>query len=371
MENLWYEPVPFDLSSEYGMAITHYGDYGWLSTPSAVWQAKLTEESIDLTADVVSLRQEMDKNSGRLSVKLRNDDGRYSSLPSPVDIGCQLEISPGYVTSQGSEFSTGLTFTLESFEYISSGGNSSLILYGINGSSQLSIWKARHQFRWNQTTGETSVEDIVAFLLSRVGINLEVKSQSALISSYYPDFTVHPGQSGDNILEKLLSFVPDVLFVEGNKAYIVNPQSSDSSEYSYGKSHPIFEGKYNNKAWNINRVMVEGYDPVEEEKIFKESFSWDQINKQNDRFYRLEDNNIGTVTGIEQRGEVYLREAEIESISGSIKIPVNCGQQLFDVIDITDVRAGLIMEKKRVTGIVVVYNPRRGEYIQQLLLGSV
>jgi hypothetical protein len=151
----------------------------------------------------------------------------------------------------------------------------------------------------------------------------------------------------------------------------VNPQSSDNSEYSYGKSHTIFEGNYKNKAWKINRVMVEGYDPVEEEKIFKESFSWGQINKQNDRFYRLEDNNIGTITGIEQRGEAYLREAEIESIGGSIKIPVNCGQQLYDVIDITDVRAGLIMEKKRVTGIVMVYNPRRGEYIQQLLLGSV
>ncbi len=371
MENLLLEPVPFDLSSEYGIAITHHGDYSWLSTPSGVWRTKLTEESIDLSTDIVTVKQEVDKHSGRLTVELRNDDGRYTSLPSPIDIGCQLEISPGYVTSQGNEFSVGVTFTLESFEYISSGGKSTLILHGIDNRSLLNVWIARHQFRWNQTTDDNSVKGILAFLLSRTGLGLEVKSQSALISSYYPDFTIHPGQNGNSVVEKLLSFVPDLLFIEGNKACIVNPQSSDGSEYSYGKNHPIFEGKYINKAWNMNRVMIEGYDPVEDEKIIKESFSWNQINRLNDRLYRIEDSNIDTIPLAEQRGETYLREVEIESNTGYIRIPVNCGQQLYDVIDITDIRSGLYEEKKRVTGIVLVYNPRIGEYIQKLLLGSV
>ena len=47
-----------------------------------------------------------------------------------------------------------------------------------------------------------------------------------------------------------------------------------------------------------------------------------------------------------QRGEAYLREPEIELTSGTIRIPVNCGQQLYDVIDISDSRAGLNAEKK-------------------------
>ncbi len=73
----------------------------------------------------------------------------------------------------------------------------------------------------------------------------------------------------------------------------------------------------------------------------------------------------------EQRGEAYLREAEIESAGGTIRIPVNCGQQLFDVIDITDSRAGLTAEKKRVLGLTLIHNPRRGEYEQRLSLGAV
>jgi len=62
---------------------------------------------------------------------------------------------------------------------------------------------------------------------------------------------------------------------------------------------------------------------------------------------------------------------EIESVDGSILIPVNCGQQLYDVIDITDSRAGLEAARRRVNGLTLVYSPSRGEYQQRLLLGGV
>jgi hypothetical protein len=57
------------------------------------------------------------------------------------------------------------------------------------------------------------------------------------------------------------------------------------------------------------------------------------------------------VAEAQQRGEAYLRQAEMETTSGGIRIPVNCGQQLYDAIDITDSRAGLSAEKKRVLGL--------------------
>ncbi|MFC1932643.1 hypothetical protein ACFLXU_03305 [Chloroflexota bacterium] len=289
----------------------------------------------------------------------------------PLDIGCQLEVSPGYVTSQGNEFSSGQTFILESCEYTSSGGKASLFLYSWDGWREINNWRARHQFRWNKDSSEMSVKDILAFVLARVGLKLEVKSQSSVITGYYPDFTIHPDNRGDVVIRRLLSFVPDMLFIEGNKAYVVNPQSSDSSVYSYGQSHSVLEGRYQKNAWGLNRVQVEGYDPVEDERIVKDTFSWNQIDRLYDRLNQLEDRNIDTVAKVEQRGEAYLREAEIESGGGAIRIPVNCGQQLYDVIDITDSRAGLSAEKKRVLGLNLIYNPGRGEYEQRLSLGAV
>lgn len=66
-----------------------------------------------------------------------------------------------------------------------------------------------------------------------------------------------------------------------------------------------------------------------------------------------------------------LRRAEIAATSGAIRIPPNCGQQLYDVVDITDPQAGLSSVKKRVMGIILTYNPLRGEYEEQLLLGTL
>jgi hypothetical protein len=235
----------------------------------------------------------------------------------------------------------------------------------------MSAWVARHQFRWNKSASEMSVKDILAFLLARVGLKLEVKSQSSVITSYYPDFVIHPGDQGDALIVRLLSFVPDVLFIEGNKAYLVNPQSADSSAYSYGVAHPILEGRYQEGAWALSRIRVEGYDTVGGQPIIVDCCDWNQIVQLSDRLSLIADRNIGTVTGAEQRGLAHLRESEIESVGGNILVPVNCGQQLYDVIDITDSRAGLSAAKKRVVGLTLIYQPAKGEYQHRLMLGAV
>jgi hypothetical protein len=375
IDNLWHEPVPFNLSSQYGMAIAHHGEYCWLSTPYGVWRAKLTPESLDLSADVLSSRLELTETRGDVTVELRNDDGRYASPGegelSVLDIGCQLEFSPGYVTSGGGETSSGLTFTLNAYEHTSSGGRASLVLHASDGWSLIQGWRARHQFRWNKESDELSVKQILQFVLARVGLRLEAKSQSSVLTGYYPDFTINPNNSGDSVISRLLSFVPDILFIEGNKAYVVNPQATDDSAYSYGSSHPIIEGRYKSEAFELNRVQVEGYDLTEDEVIVVDSFSWEQIDRLYDRLRQLEDRNIDSVTKAEERGEAYLRGAEVGSVNGSILIPVNCGQQLYDVIDITDSRAGLDAARRRVVGLTLVYSPKGGEYQQRLLLGGV
>ncbi|MFC1921315.1 hypothetical protein ACFLYQ_06300 [Chloroflexota bacterium] len=302
MDSLWREPVPFELSSEYGIAIACYGDYCWLSAPFGVWRAEVAEQSIDLTADVLSVKQETASTQVRLTVELRNDNGSYSSLISPLGIGCQLEISPGYVTSEGNEVSQGQFYQLERYEYASSKGEASLFLYALDGWDRIKGWRARQQFRWNKTAEEKNVRQILEFVLARNGLKLEVISQSSVITGYYPDFSILLNNRSDSVISKLLSFVPDALFVEGNKAFLVNPLSSDTSAYSYGLTHPVIEGRYKKGAWGLNRVQVEGYDPGSGEPILVDSFSWSQITGLYDRMSKIEDRNIDTVTVAEQRG---------------------------------------------------------------------
>ena len=90
-----------------------------------------------------------------------------------------------------------------------------------------------------------------------------------------------------------------------------------------------------------------------------------------DRIKTIADRNIGTIAAAQTLAGAYLRKAEIAGLDGMIQVPVNCGQQLYDVIDITDDRAGLSGAKRRVMGLLLSYQPTRGEYEQKLLLGGV
>jgi len=320
-------------------------------------------------------RTELDRTAGNLTVELRNDDGRYASLGqgalAALDGGYQLEFSPGYITVNGAEYSEGQSYCIESFEHTSAGGKASLILRARDGWGALSDWRARHQFRWNKTIDEASVKDIISAVLARAGLKLEVKSQSAAITAFYPDFTVNPDDDGRTVIQKMLRFVPDEIFIEGNQAYLVNPQANDSAVYSYGGEHVITGGRYRQGAMKINRVQAEGFDSGSGAMILAERFVWDEAERFHDRLYHIEDRNLNTAAEARRRGDAYLRQAEMEAVGGTIFIPVNCGQQLYDVIAVTDAPAGLDAVNKRVLGMVLVYQPQRGEYFQRLELGAV
>ena len=371
VNSFWREVIPFNLSSEYGLAMVHHGTYCWLSAPYGVWRDSLEIYTLDLTSDVLYLENKTDGRKGTLSIELRNDDGRYSSLPSLLGIGNQLDMSPGYLTSNGKEVSNGQTFILQTYEHTSSRGKASLRLVAQDGWAAISLWTARHQFRWNKQNNEKSVKDILAFVVGRAGLKLEIKSASDVISGFFPDFTIHPGDNGASIINRLLSFVPDYIFIEGSTAYIVNPQTSQRSSYGYGILHPVLEGYYRTGMAGVNRIQVEGHDPVSGQPIIAESLDWTEIIAFHDRLVSVQDRNLDTLDRVRERGDTLLRKAGIAAMGGEMTVPVNCGQQLYDVIDVTDTRAGLHAAKKRIMGLTMLFEPRGGRYEHRLVLGGV
>lgn len=368
IDNLWREPVPFDLSSSYGLAIAYSSSSVWLSSPSGVWKAPLSPSPTDLSADVLSLSLEDDPFSGRLRVELRNDDGRYNQIGSGsyavIKKGSEVQVSPGYKTGSGSEVSQGSALWLEGWEYISRAGRASFILHAQGGWSLLRSFRARRQFSWEG--GQKSVSQILAFILARSGLELTLQNPSSTLTGLYPTFTVHPGESGFQAVRRLLDMVPDVLFFRGARAYTKNPSASDASDYSYGTSHSIVEGRYVTSAPGVNRVQVFGSG------VMGESYDWGEVPLVYDRLRQVHDLNLDTATKVQNRGDAELRRETLLAMGGELLIPVNCGQELYDVVDITDSRAGLSEAKRRVLGMALQYQTReRPRYEQRLLLGGV
>ncbi len=370
-EGLWREPVTCNLASQYGLAMAHDVNHCWLSAPYGVWRAAFGVQSIELTADVLALKMEASSGRGGLTVELRNDDGRYTTPPAPLARGCQVEVSPGYRTPSGEEVSAGPAFVLESLERTSAPGKATLVLSAGDGWDPLAGWSARSQLRWNKSSNEKSVRDLLAWVLARVGIRLDSILSSSAAASLFSDFTALPGDRGDALVARLLSLIPDLLRVEGSVACLIDPQPAEAAVYSYGTGHAVLEGRFRDGSLAVNRLQVEGYDPAGGGQIIVDSFAWDEVDRLGERLETVRDRNLTTAAAAQQRGEAVLRKAAIESGSGTIVVPVNCGQQVYDVIEVTDTRSGLVAAKRRVLGITLLFRADKGQYQQRLALGQV
>jgi hypothetical protein len=302
---LWTEPQPLDITGDYGASVTHYAEALWLSSANSVRRAILDVAYNDLTASVVAADMVLAESDGRITLELDNANG---DLP-PVTLGDELAISPGYVTDSGAESSEGLSFVVNRIER----RNGYVMIEASDAWARLRSWKAKNQLRWNASTASTSIKDIVAWLLGRVGLRLEVVSASAAITSLCPDFSLNPGADAFSAVRRLLSLVPDILFIEGDIAYLKNPLPDEAAVYSYGLSHSTFDC----------------------------------------------------------RAAALLRESSMASTACEITVPTNCGQQLYDVVEVTDEGAGLAAAKYRVTGIDLDYRPSEGKYEMKLKLGGV
>ena len=366
--NLWREPMPMDLRVGYGMGMEVAGGYFYLTTPSGVWRSPIANEARDLTGDVLEVSLSEGSESGKAVVTLRNDDGRFSNVdaePHPaLRRGLELRISPGYLTAAGREVSEGPAYWIESLERRSSPGQVVLVVYAYNAWRLLSAWTAGRQYTWGP--GTTSASAILEFVLARAGLEMDASGASEYAGSFTPAFTIHPGENGAAVVKSLLERLPDALMFRGHRGYLVHPQAEDAVGYSYGAGHAILRGRYASGARDYNRVQAFGGAHV------GEAFAWDEVGQIYDRLLQVHDLNLDTQEKAQGRAEAALRKQQLASSDGEVVVPPNLGQELFDVIELTDAGAGLAAEKRRVLGLRLEYSRvHKPEYRQTLRLGGV
>lgn len=362
--NLWREPSPFDLASEFGQALAFDGAALWLSTPSGVWRAPLDAPDLDVSADVLEAVAVDEPFAGRLRLVLRNDDGRYAQGTPLLRIGAEARVSPGYVAASGPEASDGPAYWIERLERVSGAARGALVVEARDGWSLLEAWRARRQYTW--AAGEKNVFGILAFICARAGLEFSSLGTSPQATGLYPAFTLHPGESGLTAVRRLLAMAPDVLLFRGETALLLEPLPTEAPVYAYGTEHAILAGRYGDRLPAANRVQVFGRD------AFGEAFDWAGVASVYDRLRQLHDANLRTAKQASERAETVLRRQEIDSVNGEIVVPVNCGQELYDVVEVTDATARLNAAKRRVLGLTLRYSAGdRPLYEQRLRLGGV
>jgi len=359
----WREAVPFNLDLQYGLALAGNTSRLWLSTPSGVWEGNVNPSPLDVSNDVVSLMTRDGPSGAIAQISLRNDGGRYnqpgSGALAALQLGSQVAMSPGYRTSQGEETSPGPACWITGWEHLSRGGTALFALRLEGAWGLLARWSARQQYTWQ--AGDATLEEVLRFLLARVGLDLASTGASTALTTYRPALTVYPGDRGDEAVRRLLAQAPDVLRFRGALAVALAPGSSDPTDYSYGATHPLLEGRYANEPLAHNRLQV--YGPAG----MAERFAWLEVERMYDRLVQVHDLNLDTQAKLEQRGDALLGQANLATSLGEVNVPVNCGQELYDVVEVTDPRAGLTAARYRVQEIELTYRRQeRPAYSQRL-----
>jgi len=403
------ELKPFlDISSNYGLRLQSTDDYWWLERPDGVWRAPRPADSpLDLTKDIVSLTQRISSPStgegqsegegeGVLIIELDNSKGQYASpgegILASLRFRSEIVLKLGYKTTAGDEAVDAGTYWIDSWEYSSSlspGGRgqgegvSLFTIHCLDGWGLMDRWTARYQMRWNKDeVNPRSVWQILYQLLARAGIkltNTPPKPQSSAINNFYPDFTVNPGTQGDSAIRKLLSFVPDRLVFRGQEAFTKNPLADEESCYYYkfpspsrgegqgeGAIHSILSGKYA-QAVTVSRARAIGRDS-EDNRILEEAIDWDLLDLAIDQLEQDYDPNLQTPSRAQERADAILRTQQTQRTPATIVVPTNIGQELLDVVEVTDGRCGISEEKYRVQAIHTGYDRRQGIYTQCLAL---
>jgi hypothetical protein len=182
---------------------------------------------------------------------------------------------------------------------------------------------------------------------------------------------VHPGDSGLTAVRRLLATLPDVILVRGEFAFLTEPLASEATAYAYGTQtgaadHALLAGRYADETAEANRAQVFG------KAVFGERFDWAGVQSVYDRLRQVDDRNLTAVAQAESRADAVLRQAALEAMRGEITVPVNCGQELYDVVEVTDAGAGLTAARRRVLGISLRYSTgERPAYEQRITLGAV
>ena len=155
----------------------------------------------------------------------------------------------------------------------------------------------------------------------------------------------------------------------------IKPQGIPSAE-AFGKLkvlreiiHIILDGQYITQSPGVNRIYVIGKD-AEGNPVYGSSLNQAEIDLVGERLDFNQDLSIPTTAKAADVAAAIVAKARLTGSRGFIVIPPNCGQELWDVIQVTDKPTAQSQQKYRVIAVGFDYEPLRHRYQHKLILGA-
>ena len=372
VENSWIEPVPFDLICNYGMKFVANNTQGFLFTPFGAWYAEspLSGAFTIINDLVLSAVHTAGPYSGGLDLVLRNEDGQFNDATLAPDgqgsliLGQDVLVRLGLRTGGRDVLATLGTYSIVSWEHRVEGGSATVLVHCADVWEKLAAWRAGRQFVWE--AGTRNVFQILTELVARVGFRVSVNDTSDALAAM-PAFTISPGESGLTAVRRLLSSVSDrARQGSSNLLNLVGQTPQEPTDYSYGDEHVILSSRYQTRPLAVNKAEIHG------KGFYAEAYAWPQVDLLFGRVGKSFDLNVDSSQEAEARAVVELRRSEVAESDGYVTALVQLGQEVYDVVAITDPQVGLDAVQRRVLGVTFTLERYpNSRYDMRLDLGGV
>jgi hypothetical protein len=134
--------------------------------------------------------------------------------------------------------------------------------------------------------------------------------------------------------------------------------------------HVVLDGQYATETPRINRTYIIGRDQYGN-PVYGSAIESSEVDLVGERLDFQQEVAIPTESQAASMASAILGKMRLTKSRGVILIPPNCGQELFDVVQILDSAANQQVFKFRVVGIRFEYNPKQSRYQHNLILSSV
>ena len=364
-EFLWREPVPFDHSSAYGLAFAAGPTDGWLAAPDGVWNAAPDFGDVTLNDELTDVDLDASPELGRLRLVLRNDDGRYNAGVAPVGLepGGELRLDLGYVTGNGNEWSEGPRFWITGLRRSRAGGRSLVTLDAVDGWGVLRSWVAPRQMLW--AAGELNAFQLLQAIGARAGLRVAIQQGSAELG-FSRAFTVRAGERAATAIARLVRTLPEELYARGLFLMLDEPRTGDPTDYAYGDGHAV-----------LRLEASAGQPPAGWARVFGAGIFAQAVDEQallaGAGIVIAVDDNLTAQARADARALTLLRQAALDPSRGSVTILPNAGQELGDVVEVTDAQLALSAQRFRVRALSLRYtrSAARPRYDMTLALTEV
>lgn len=355
------EPAPLEVDVAGGAALCASSADAFMVTAAGVWHAALGQ-AVTVSGLLTAASVRFSAESARALLTLDDTAG-------DVDVahyaGGTAQLTLGYASGAGgaAEYGCVWNFTIDQVHRRVAGHRRTFVLECSGPWEAVARWRAPQA--WQIAAAIESRDQVFRRLAGKAGVPVGSGGGGTDWTTLQPSFAISPGESGAAALKRLLSVATEAVRADDGIFRVLTLDTT--SDYTYGPAdHPVSALQLTTAPPPVSWARLQGTSRYAQTAHYASVARWGPVLEQARNLDATTDAAATTYAA------AVLERARRLTPAGELTAPANAGQELWDVVTVTEPLLGLTAQKYRVIGLRIEYERgARARFDSILTLGEL